>query len=217
MAKPLELCLRLSYVQVNRTERLPSSSVSSPPHHPTTKVPCSTSGPFPDYDPSHEDCTHQNVSPPETRRVVIGARSTCVLGYPSCGGVLVLPLCNGVDLSFLGLPRFDSSERSEDSAAEDRHCARMRKLGAWEFESVREYDMLKFFTPRDLVRKTLVVAAWPQGGEGVWVLAMCGDEAAGKGVGRVWNALSMDERCEVVEKLGGKFYQHSADCPDLKL
>ncbi|RYP18791.1 hypothetical protein DL765_003726 [Monosporascus sp. GIB2] len=173
--------------------------------------------PSSNYDPSYEDDTDQDVSGPETRRVAFGTHTTIVYGYPSSGGVLVLPYCNGVDLTFLDIPRFEPVERSEDPAAEDRHCHRMRKLGAWKFTSVREYELMELFSPEELGRKILVVAAWPQSGAGVWVITMHVNEAAEKGLARVWNALSMDERCEVVEKLGGKFYHDPADCPDLKL
>ncbi|KAI0478215.1 hypothetical protein F4859DRAFT_521071 [Xylaria cf. heliscus] len=170
-----------------------------------------------EHDPSHEDDGNQDVSIPSTRRVVFSAHSTCVSGYPSSGGVLVLPFCNGVDLAFLGLSRFDLAEREEDPAKEDLHCARMRKLGAWPFASVFEYETSEYFDPGVLDRKMLVVPAWPQSGLGVWVVTMNRFEAAQTGLGRVWNASSMDERCDVVEKLGGKFYHDPTLCPDLTL
>ncbi|KAI1504901.1 hypothetical protein F5X99DRAFT_370227 [Biscogniauxia marginata] len=173
--------------------------------------------PSPNYDPTHEDDADQDVSGPQTRRVVLGAHSTRVYGYPSSGGVLVLPFCNGVDLAFLHLPRLGPAERSGDPAAEDRHCARMRRLGAWWFASVDEYESTQYFSPERLDRKMLVVAAWPRGGAGVWVVTMRVGEASEKGLACVWNALSMDERCEAVEKLGGRFYPDPVQCPDLKL
>ncbi|KAF2967713.1 hypothetical protein GQX73_g5855 [Xylaria multiplex] len=170
-----------------------------------------------DYDPSHEDCTDCNVPAPYTHRVVFGAHSTCVYGYPSSGGVLVLPHCNGVDLLFLDLSCFEPSERGEDSAAEDLHCARMQKLGASWFASAYEYHTMEFFKPGTRARETLIVAAWPQNGPGVWVLSMRVVDAAQQGLERVWNASSMDERCEVVKMLGGRFYDDPTLCPDLKL
>ncbi|CAJ2509456.1 Uu.00g144820.m01.CDS01 [Anthostomella pinea] len=124
----------------------------------------------------------------------------------------------GVDLVFLQLSRFEPAERSEDSTEEDRHCDRMRQLGAWSFSSVDSYHMIGWMKPELLDGKPLVVAAWPQSGEGVWVLtARDRDEAAEKGLGRVWNASTMDERCEVVESLGGIFYSDPTLCPAWKL
>ncbi|RYP60207.1 hypothetical protein DL769_008231 [Monosporascus sp. CRB-8-3] len=173
--------------------------------------------PSPNSDPSYEDDVDQDVPDPDKRRVAFGAHTTTVYGYPSSGGVLVLPYCNGVDLAFLDIPRFEPVERSKDPAAEDRHCQRMRRLGAWKFTNVGEYERMPYLSPEKLNRMILVVAAWPQGGAGVWVITMRVGEAAEKGLARVWNALSMDERCEAVEKLGGKIYHDPADCPDLEL
>ncbi|KAI0885877.1 uncharacterized protein GGS22DRAFT_162191 [Annulohypoxylon maeteangense] len=173
--------------------------------------------PSSDHEPGYDDCIECEPDPPDTIRVRIGSHSTCVYGYPSSGGVLVLPHCNGVDLSFLGLPRFDSCDRSDDPEVEDRHCALMRKLGAWKFTSVGEYEFAELLQPDTLDRKKLVIAAWLQSGEGVWVLVTDRCEAGGKGVGSIWNAFSMDERCQEVEKFGGIFYQDPANCPDLEL
>ncbi|RYC56891.1 hypothetical protein CHU98_g9325 [Xylaria longipes] len=170
------------------------------------------------HDPTHKDDDGDQDTPtPHTHRVVFGAHSTSVYGYPSSGGALVLPFCNGVDLSFLGLSRFDPAEREEDPAKEDLHCARMRKLGAWWFSSVHEYQTIDCFEPEILHHKMLVIAAWPQTGQGVWVVTMHGDEASEQGLARLWNASNMEERCGVVEKLGGRFYNDPALCPALKL
>ncbi|KAI1199902.1 hypothetical protein F5X97DRAFT_295067 [Nemania serpens] len=172
---------------------------------------------------SGDDCTHDDddcpeVPAPYTHRVVFGAQSTSVYGYPSSGGALVLPFCNGVDLSFLGLSRFDLAEREEDPAKEDLHCARMRRLGAWWlFSSVHEYHMISFGDSGLLHRKIMVIAAWPQNGQGVWVVTMHRVEASEQGLARLWNASNMDERCEVVEKLGGRFYDDPALCPALTI
>lgn len=51
----------------------------------------------------------------------------------------------------------------------------------------------------------------------MWVLAVPASEAGERGRGIVWSALSMDERCEAVEKLGGSFYRDSKECLDLEL
>ncbi|KAI1408105.1 hypothetical protein F5Y13DRAFT_205085 [Hypoxylon sp. FL1857] len=163
------------------------------------------------------DCADQDTREPETHRVDFGDRWTTVYGYPSSGGVLVLPFCNGVDLSFLQLARFEPAERSDDPVAEDQHCARMRSLGAWKFMSAYEYETMDIFDPGALYKKTLVVAAWPRSGAGVWVLKTPMGKGYEKGLGRVWNALDMDERCTVVKSLGRMFYEDPALCPDLEL
>ncbi|KAI0553663.1 hypothetical protein F4679DRAFT_580384 [Xylaria curta] len=170
---------------------------------------------------SHEDDTDWNVdenNPKEQRRVRFSASSTTVYGHPSTGGVLVLSPCNAVDLDFLGLARLEPAKRSPDAAEEDRHCAQMRKLGARWFKSMYDYSMMPYFEPLRFKRVKVVVAAWPQNGPGVWVVAMRdSDEAGCEGLGRVWNTVSMDERCEVIEKLGGTYYADPMLCPDLHL
>ncbi|XXG99704.1 hypothetical protein Hte_006045 [Hypoxylon texense] len=171
----------------------------------------------PAYDPSYEDDGDQDCAEPETHRVIFGDRWTTVYGYPSSGGVLVLPFCNGVDLTFLQLARFEPAERSDDPAEEDRHCARMRALGAWKFTSAYEFETMEIFHPGVLDKKVLVVSAWPPSGAGVWVLTTPMGQGYRKGLARVWNALNMDERCEVVKSLGGTFYEDPGQCPDLEL
>lgn len=52
-----------------------------------------------------------------------------VLGYPSKGGVYVLRNCFGIELDFLGLDRFNNTERPSKldpdwQAKEDAHCDR---------------------------------------------------------------------------------------------
>jgi hypothetical protein len=129
----------------------------------------------------------------------------------------VLPYCNGVDLTFLNIARFEPAQRAEDPTAEDSHCQRMKMLGAWKFGSVEEYNRMSWLEPEKLDKKILVVAAWPQNGIGLWVMTARMDQAAGKGYGRLWNAFNMDERCEAVKDLGGKFYDNPKDCPELGL
>ncbi|KAI1282376.1 hypothetical protein F5Y07DRAFT_237895 [Xylaria sp. FL0933] len=172
-------------------------------------------------DDSHEDCTDWNVdtnNPKDQRRVHFSAFSTTVYGHPSTGGVLVLSPCNAVDLDFLGLARLEPAKRYQDAAEEDRHCALMRKLGARWFKSLYDYSTMPYFEPLKFKRIKVVVAAWPSYSPGVWVAVVrdC-HEASLVGLGRVWNAVSMDERCEVVEELGGTYYADPLLCPDLHL
>ncbi|KAI0198290.1 hypothetical protein F4808DRAFT_472914 [Astrocystis sublimbata] len=163
--------------------------------------------------------------PEEALRVDIDSRFSTVYGYPSSGGFLVLPICNDVDLAFLQLSRVESWLRDvhRHTGAEDLHCARMRQLGAWWFRSHRYYRMLacteqgRYY----LDRKQRVIAAWPENTDkkgGVWILVLKNARAASDiPLGRLYNALSMDERCEVVKSLGGTFYSDPKACRDLEL
>lgn len=57
---------------------------------------------------------------------------------------------------------------------------------------------------------------WEAGG-GVWVLSTTLEEAGGKGAAIIENAFTMEERCRVIEQVGGFFYANPEDCPDLDL
>lgn len=57
---------------------------------------------------------------------------------------------------------------------------------------------------------------WPADGV-VLVLKMASMDAWEKGLGRIHNAFTMEERCREIEKLGGVFYANPKDCPDLDL
>ena len=74
---------------------------------------------------------------------------------------------------------------------------------------------------RDLARvhrwapkKSFLRAGWPATG-GVWVLCLTEAEAVERNAGMVFHAYSMEERCQVLEQLGGTFYADPEDCPEL--
>ncbi|KAL7929501.1 hypothetical protein V8C35DRAFT_315431 [Trichoderma chlorosporum] len=145
-----------------------------------------------------------------------------VLGWPSKGGLYVLEQCFTVELEFLKLDRFHDTPRpsiSEPGAAEEEeeHCNRMRQLGAIWWQSEREWHM-------SLIRETIGVGVndafikvgWPAGG-GVWVLNVTYYEAMNKGAGVIYNAPDMEHRCQLIEQLGGVFYENPKDWLDLDL
>ncbi|KAI0198289.1 hypothetical protein F4808DRAFT_472910 [Astrocystis sublimbata] len=156
-------------------------------------------------------------------RVELGANFTVVYGYPSDGdgGVLVLPFCNGVDLQFLGLSRFANAQYPKHLHQERLHCDRMKQLGPWWFPILDDYEDAQLNRPHELAKLERVVTAWPEDGDGrkkggVWVLVAKNEkEAAAKGFARVYNALSMKERCLVLEHAGAVFYDDPIDCKDL--
>jgi hypothetical protein len=69
--------------------------------------------------------------------------------------------------------------------------------------------------PRDPEEDTELLLGWSESG-GVWVPKVNESAAMAKGVGRIGNAFTMEERCSVIEKLGGKFYSDPKDCEDTK-
>lgn len=136
-----------------------------------------------------------------------GARVT---GWPKIGGYYTL-YCSAAELEFLGLDRFEPSDRAQSQEDEEAHCARMRKLGArwhpddWEeFKATYEDD-----TPRLFV-------GWTVKG-GAWALHTTKLASKENGLGSIGNALTMYERCKMIEQFGGVFYADPKDCPYLDL
>jgi hypothetical protein len=82
--------------------------------------------------------------------------------------------------------------------------------GAW-FKSI-----LPIYVPLQPREEKFIITGWPVGG-GVWVLSSTASEASAKNAGMAFNASTMEERCKIIEKLGGRFYANPKDCPDLDL
>lgn len=144
-------------------------------------------------------------------RTQFGGRGTSVYAWPSSGGVWVHHQCYGVELDFLGLPRFEqsSTERDTDPEKEDAFCKRLEWIGGRYFKSEYAYweHTIEGIGRSDLRRPWL---GWPGAvpEDGVWVLWSKSDiESAEQGYGRIYNAHTMQERCEAIEMLGGKFYR----------
>ncbi|KAK1671225.1 hypothetical protein BDP55DRAFT_676774 [Colletotrichum godetiae] len=147
------------------------------------------------------------------RRTAFGVSHwTTVYGYPSTGGCYTLK-CDGVELDFLGLSRFEPTFRSGDPEEEDAHCARMVKLGPNWWKSLTHYLVNQSFgnaTWEDAV----VIAGYPVSG-GLWLLKTTRAEAANAGAARIHNARSMEERCLLIETCDGRFYKESKKIPEL--
>ncbi|KAF4339669.1 hypothetical protein FBEOM_6452 [Fusarium beomiforme] len=138
-----------------------------------------------------------------------------VHGWPAKGGFYT-KLCSVAELEFLGLDRFNPSNKSNNREEEEAHCAKMRQLGAkW----YRNPDH-KFYSGEKLRNgdpdAPLLFVGWPADG-GVWALSTNLSQSARKGLGRIGNAFTMEERCKIIEQLGGTFYADPKDCPHLDL
>ncbi|OOQ85835.1 hypothetical protein PEBR_24036 [Penicillium brasilianum] len=123
--------------------------------------------------------------------------------YPSSGGIWLADL-GPVELPFLEIHRFDSTERSWSEAEEDQFRRELRKFGSGrnisEIEPVFSID-----------RKV----AFPAEG-GVWVLGR--NEETGRypcGIVGVYNELKMEKRSMGLERLGAFYRQDLAKSPPL--
>ncbi|PQE16995.1 fungal specific transcription factor protein [Rutstroemia sp. NJR-2017a BBW] len=125
-----------------------------------------------------------------------------------------------VEMSSLGVNRFQDSDRALEQADEDAFCTRLRNYGAsfWELpprwpEHVNWCEEMDgCVKPKKEVR---LEVGFPSSG-GVWMLdtSQGWDKLPPKAAG-LGNALKMDERCEVIKDLGGRFCENVQECPEM--
>ncbi|SPQ20159.1 7912be00-275d-404e-8c3a-a7ac945b45cc [Thermothielavioides terrestris] len=137
-----------------------------------------------------------------------------VYGWPAKGGMYI-------ELEFMGLDRFrpvphPSPDNPTAAPDEEEHCNKMRKLGARWWKTEDEYfDKGAIdYPPVPGIPGRFFRVGWPAGG-GVWVLNMSERDAVEKQAGVLFSAYNMEERCRVIEQLGGTFYADPEDCPEL--
>lgn len=92
----------------------------------------------------------------------------------------------------------------------------MRQLGAQWFESEHAWAESLREVYAGSSEEEFIATGWPTRG-GVWVLSEDSEAASRKNAGMLFNAYNMEERCNIIEKLGGIFYSNPKDCPDLDL
>ncbi|KAF9776651.1 hypothetical protein IL306_005152, partial [Fusarium sp. DS 682] len=138
-----------------------------------------------------------------------------VFGWPAKGGYYQ-HLCSAAELEFLGFDRFKPSTKSDDPKEEEAHCAKMRQLGAKWFRNPDHQFHAEYKYRHKEPDAPLLFVGWPAGG-GVWVLHTIISQSSRKGLGRIGNAFTMEERCDIIKQMGGTFYADPKDCPHLDL
>ena len=156
-----------------------------------------------------------------------------ILGHPSRGGLIVLERADAIDFDFLGISRFDPPlDRAATPSEEDDFCQRLLLLGAKWFDSesrcriiagLREDSIGSDFRDIEegkipeliLGERQWVKVGWPSvpaGGlwVGEWDTNLPGiieDELVPGDAAKVTLARTMDERCNILESMGAKFYK----------
>ena len=151
-------------------------------------------------------------------RVGFGHRGTTIRGWPSTGGIYLFDDADAVVLDFLQLDRFtETPGRSsiDDPEEEDAFCRRLCLIGAgwWSseeahFENERPPALKRREDGRPITLETLWLG-WQRpvnGVSGLWALSLDEYDGRIRGVGRIKNARNMEERCRVIEMLGGVFH-----------
>lgn len=125
-----------------------------------------------------------------------------------------------IEMSSLDVDRFRDTARALEQADEDAFCARLRMYGAsfWELPP-RWPEHINWCETIDAcvepTKKVGLEVGFPASG-GVWTLdtSRGWDRLHPKSFG-LHNALTMDERCEVIQDLGGHFCEDTQACPEM--
>jgi hypothetical protein len=167
-----------------------------------------------------------------SRRLSFQINCVNLYGWPSRGGVIVLENATPPDFDFLELDNLDPPlRRNPDQSAEDEFCQKLLRLGAtwWDSEKRRRFlSDLEYGCTGDLdtIRKdeTLwptrrecgwVRVAWPSEPAGALCVLACEKPVMGRTGkekmrpryhGVISLARTMDERCVVLQRLGGTMY-----------
>jgi len=134
--------------------------------------------------------------------------SNTVICWPSIGGIIIKTDLTPIELDFLSLPRFSSVPRSDNAAAEDAFCRRLRLTEAkwyknhWDYVGTHEL----FLRPPTSSEEEILHLGWPEKG-GVWVMRQVDRGDSWEGMWRMRNAYTMTERCKALEMAGAKFYE----------
>jgi len=170
--------------------------------------------------------------PPPTKRTVLLQNSVSVWGWPSRGGLIVLEHVTALDFDFLGLDSIHPPMRRDpDQHAEDKLCQRLLLLGAKWFDSYDRYTFVagvaEDHDPSILaleageeqapttIERRWVSVAHPSGLDGgVWVAefdtVMYGmqekNDLLPADAGKVLLTKTMNEKGEILQSIGGKFF-----------
>ncbi|KAF4497364.1 hypothetical protein FAGAP_6467 [Fusarium agapanthi] len=119
-------------------------------------------------------------------------------GWPAKGGYYS-HLCSVAELEFLGIDRFKPANNL---------------LGAKWYRD--PFHQLSDQDKNDDNNAPRLFVGWPADG-GVWAIHTTLFDSQKRGLGRIGNAFTMSERCEVIKQLGGSFYNNPKECSFLDL
>lgn len=166
-----------------------------------------------------------------SRRISLNQDTVSIYGWPSRGGVIVLENATPPDFDFLHLDRSDPPlRRAPDQTAEDSFCVALLRLGATWWDSEARRDFVRKLENGDEEAHEAVQAdnslapsrrergwvrvAWPSESQppGALCVLECekvimgragGEQLPPRSPGLISLARTMDERYNVLQKLGG--------------
>ena len=171
----------------------------------------------------------------KSKRLSFHSGHAIVFGWPSTGGILIKTV-SAVEIDWLKLSHFEESKRSFDESKEDAFCSQLRQVGArWYWsesgflyrDDLRDYEAFcAGYRSMQLLRDIEVAfplsnpatetSATASAANGAWILRVSLEKAEAKRQRCFLNlALDMGERCQVIQKLGGRFFQNADEVPAL--
>jgi hypothetical protein len=122
-----------------------------------------------------------------------------------------------VELLRLGLDRFKKAKRSSSTAEEDGFCKGLRQIGATWWTSGAEWLNALLGEGDTTKMAKIVETGWPSSGQDVWVLEYLEhNQEMRVGASLLNPALNMDERCKIIQGLGGTLYPGPDACEILR-
>jgi len=134
--------------------------------------------------------------------------------WPSTGGIWMKEL-DAVEMAYLGIDRFNNVPRAADPVEEDTFCAKLRRMGASWWRSPELWprptrcDFLEECARPDIHMN--MELCFPATG-GAWVIDFTKTNTPHRG--HLGLSLTMDERCKVIQTLGGKFCSTMEACAE---
>lgn len=164
-----------------------------------------------------------NISHDTWRRAVFEDEGCTIYAWPCRGGVVIKENADVVDMAFLGFDKFDPPTHrfpAAEQEKEDDFARTLLKIGAKLWSSQRRYaDVSAGAKEAEEDELGWKFYGWPaaDGSAGVWYLEVeFGDEKLND-TARLRMAVTMGERCAVLQRLGATFFEDPKECPGLTL
>lgn len=170
-----------------------------------------------------KECGQDSLLGLKGRRSVFDDAGCTIYAWPCPHpGVVIKESSDVVDMAFLGFDRFapptDRFPKGEQER-EEEFARELRKAGGkWWASPLRASQVKMGWKEAEGEERELWFFGWApkDGSGGVWALMYEIDDERVPGTGILRMAITMEERCVLLEKLGATFYDDPKECEGLK-
>lgn len=158
---------------------------------------------------------------PSWRRSKFEGSGCTVYAWPCSGrGVVIKDDADVVDMAFLGFDRFHPpTHRFEQQEREEEFARLLRRAGGkWWSSPLRASQIAQRWKGAEGPEREKWFFGWApaDGSGGVWALCYDIDDENISDTAILRMAVTMEERCVLLEKMGAKFYADPKECEGLK-